>query len=141
MTNEHKMLKSSVLRYSLAIISSSIFLCKKSTVLSLALSIFVLKLKYTHKIYFLHKTNEKPFLLHIDLSTYRLWNCRDAGLRFQRGKGLSGRRHLFVEPGYHTTSRVVLVQSVTELLPCGLQLLSQREAVQHYGVPFVLQGF
>ena len=47
--------------------------------------------------------------------------ARHAGrLRLQSGESLSGGRQLLVETGNHPTGRVVLVESVAQLLPCGL---------------------
>ena len=46
--------------------------------------------------------------------------------------------YLLVEPGNDPAGGVVLVEGVGQLLPGRLQLLSQREAVQHHGVPLVL---
>lgn len=46
----------------------------------------------------------------------------------------AGGRDLLGETRDHATRRVVLVEGVTQLLSRRLQLLPQREAVQHHGV-------
>ena len=46
---------------------------------------------------------------------------------------------LSISPGDDPAGGVVLVQGVAELLPRGLQLLPQGEAVQHHRVPLILQ--
>ena len=41
-------------------------------------------------------------------------------------------------PGDNPARGVVLIESVAQLLPRGLQLLPESEAVQHHRVPLVL---
>lgn len=71
----------------------------------------------------------------------RLRYRRDSSLRLQGRQSFSRGCHLFVEACYDATCRVVLVQSVTELLPGCLQLLSLGETIQHHRIPLVLEEF
>ena len=73
-------------------------------------------------------------------ATYGLGGSSRArtGLRFERGQSFSGRGDLFGQASNHAASSIVLVQSMRQLLARRLQLLSQRERVQHHRVPFVL---
>ena len=63
-----------------------------------------------------------------------------ARVGLESGESFACRRQLLVEASDDATRRVVLIERVRELLASGLQLLTQREAVQHHRVPLVLHA-
>lgn len=64
-----------------------------------------------------------------------------ARFRLQRGQRFLGAAHLLAQTGDDPAGGVVLIQCVAQLLASDLQLVAQRERVQHGAVPLVLHDF